>query len=130
VDALLRRPGRLDHRLLVLPPDRQAREAIIRGVLAGRPLADDLDLAALAARTDKFSAADLAQLCESAAAAALDASIVHNRSRPITLADFTRGLHEIRPSTPPWFELARDYARFAAEPGSYDDLVGYLRANG
>ena len=53
VDALLRQPGRLDHRLLVLPPDRQAREAIICAVLDGRPLADDLDVAALAARTDK-----------------------------------------------------------------------------
>ena len=130
VDALLRRPGRLDHRLLVLPPDLEAREAIIRGVLAGRPLADDLDLGALAARTDKYSAADLAQLCESAAAAALEASMVSNSSRPIALADFTRGLHEIRPSTPSWFDLARDYARFAAEPGSYDDLVTYLRAHG
>jgi SpoVK/Ycf46/Vps4 family AAA+-type ATPase len=130
VDPLLRRPGRLDHRLLVLPPDREAREAIIRGVLAGRPLADDLDLGALAARSDKYSAADLAQLCESAAAAALEASIVSNSSRPIALADFTRGLHEIRPSTPSWFDLARDYARFAAEPGSYDDLVTYLRAHG
>jgi SpoVK/Ycf46/Vps4 family AAA+-type ATPase len=130
VDSLLRRPGRLDHRLLVLPPDLQAREAIIRGVLAGRPLAEDLDLAALAARTDRYSAADLAQLCESAAAAALEASIVSNSSRPISLADFTRGLHEIRPSTPPWFDLARDYARFAAEPGSYDDLVSYLRTRG
>jgi SpoVK/Ycf46/Vps4 family AAA+-type ATPase len=130
VDALLRRPGRLDHRLLVLPPDLEAREAIIRGVLAGRPLADDLDLGALAARTDKYSAADLAQLCESAAAAALEASIVSNSSRTIALANFTRGLHEIRPSTPPWFDLARDYARFAAEPGSYDDLVTYLRAHG
>ena len=54
--------------------------------------------------------------------------MVSNSSRPIALADFTRGLHEIRPSTPPWFELARDYARFAAEPGSYDDLVSYLRS--
>jgi SpoVK/Ycf46/Vps4 family AAA+-type ATPase len=130
VDALLRRPGRLDHRLLVLPPDLQAREAIIRSVLDGRPLGEDLDVAALAARTDKYSATDLAQLCESAAAAALEASIVSNSSRPISLADFSRGLNEIRPSTPPWFDLARDYARFAAEPGSYDDLVTYLRARG
>ena len=130
VDSLLRRPGRLDHRLLVLPLDREAREAVMRSVLDGRPLAEDLDVTALATRTDRYSASDLAQLCESAAAAALDASIVSNSSRPIALADFTRGLHEIRPSTPPWFELARDYARFAAEPGSYDDLVAYLRASG
>jgi AAA+ superfamily predicted ATPase len=127
VDTLLRRPGLLDHRLLVLPPDAAAREAIIRAALRGRPLADDLDAGGLAARTDKFSAADLAQLCESAAAAALEASLVANSSQPIAMADFTRGLHEIRPSTPPWFDLARDYARFAAEPGSYDDLVSYLR---
>jgi SpoVK/Ycf46/Vps4 family AAA+-type ATPase len=130
VDALLRRPGLLDHRLLVLPPDLQAREAIVGAVLDGRPLAEDLDVGALAARTARYSAADLAQLCESAAAAALEASIVSNSSCPISLADFTRGLNEIRPSTPPWFDLARDYARFAAEPGSYDDLVTYLRANG
>jgi SpoVK/Ycf46/Vps4 family AAA+-type ATPase len=129
VDALLRRPGRLDHRLLVLPPDSEARQAIIRAALRGRPLAEDLDVGGLAARTDKFSAADLAQLCESAAAAALEASMVANTSRPIALSDFTRGLREIRPSTPPWFDLARDYARFAAEPGSYDDLVGYLRSH-
>jgi SpoVK/Ycf46/Vps4 family AAA+-type ATPase len=130
VDALLRRPGLLDHRLLVLPPDLHARETIIGAVLDGRPLAEDLDVGALAARTARYSAADLAQLCESAAAAALEASIVSNSSCPISLADFTRGLNEIRPSTPPWFDLARDYARFAAEPGSYDDLVTYLRANG
>jgi SpoVK/Ycf46/Vps4 family AAA+-type ATPase len=130
VDALLRRPGRLDHRLLVLPPDLEAREAIIRASLRGRPVAEDLDIGGLAARTGKFSAADLAQLCESAAAAALEASMVSNRSRPIAVSDFTRGLHAIRPSTPLWFELARDYARFAAEPGSYDDLVAYLRNPG
>jgi SpoVK/Ycf46/Vps4 family AAA+-type ATPase len=130
VDALLRRPGRLDHRLLVLPPDLEAREAIIRASLRGRPVADDLDVGWLASRTDRFSAADLAQLCEAAAAAALEASMVSNSSRPIAVSDFTRGLHAIRPSTPPWFELARDYARFAAEPGSYDDLVAYLRNHG
>jgi len=130
VDALLRRPGRLDHRLLVLPPDLEAREAIIRTALRGRPLAEDLSVSWLAARTERYSATDLAQLCESAAAAALEASLVSGSSCPVAVADFTRGLHEIRPSTPPWFELARDYARFAAEPGSYDDLVVYLRTHG
>jgi SpoVK/Ycf46/Vps4 family AAA+-type ATPase len=114
----------------VLPPDLQARKAIIRTVLDGRPLAEDLDIGALAARTDRYSATDLAQLCEAAAAAALEASIVSNSSRPIAWADFSRGLNEIRPSAPAWFDLARDYARFAAEPGSYDDLVTYLRAHG
>jgi AAA+ superfamily predicted ATPase len=127
VAPLLRRPGLLDHRLLVLPPDREAREAIIRAALHGRPLADDLDVAALAARTERYSAADLTQLCESAAEEALEASMVSGRSRPIAIADFARGLHEIRPSTTTWFDLARNFARYGREAGAYDDLVAHLR---
>jgi AAA+ superfamily predicted ATPase len=130
VPPLLRRPGLLDHRLLVLPPDRAARQAIIRAALHGRPLADDLDVAALAARTERYSAADLAQLCESAAEGTLEASMVSGRSRPIAIADFTRGLHEIRPSTTHWFELARNFARYGGEAGAYDDLVAHLRTDG
>ncbi|SRR6266545_4852161 len=130
VDPLLRRPGLLDHRLLVLPPDREAREAIIRAALHGRPLADDLDVGALAARTERFSAADLAQLCESAAEGTLEASMVSGRSRPIAIADFARGLHEIRPSTTPWFDLARNFARYGGEAGAYHDLVTHLRMEG
>ena len=130
VDPLLRRPGLLDHRLLVLPPDREAREAIIRAALHGRPLADDLDVSALAARTERYSAADLAQLCESAAEGTLEASMVSGRSRPIAIADFARGLHEIRPSTTPWFDLARNFARYGGEAGAYHDLVTHLRMEG
>jgi AAA+ superfamily predicted ATPase len=130
VDSLLRRPGLLDHRLLVLPPDREAREAIIRAALHGRPLADDLDVSALAARTERYSAADLAQLCESAAEGTLEASMVSGRSRPIAIADFARGLHEIRPSTTPWFDLARNFARYGGEAGAYHDLVTHLRTEG
>ncbi|HEV8372853.1 MAG TPA: ATP-binding protein [Actinomycetota bacterium] len=130
VDPLLRRPGLLDHRLLVLPPDREAREAIIRAALHGRPLADDLDVGALAARTERYSAADLAQLCESAAEGTLEASMVSGRSRPIAIADFARGLHEIRPSTTPWFDLARNFARYGGEAGAYHDLVTHLRMEG
>jgi hypothetical protein len=130
VDPLLRRPGLLDHRLLVLPPDREAREAIIRAALHGRPLADDLDVSALAARTERYSAADLAQLCESAAEGTLEASMVIGRSRPIAIADFARGLHEIRPSTTPWFDLARNFARYGGEAGAYHDLVTHLRTEG
>jgi AAA+ superfamily predicted ATPase len=130
VDPLLRRPGLLDHRLLVLPPDREAREAIIRAALHGRPLADDLDVSALAARTERYSAADLAQLCDSAAEGTLEASMVSGRSRPIAIADFARGLHEIRPSTTPWFDLARNFARYGGEAGAYHDLVNHLRMEG
>ena len=81
VDSALRRPGRLDRTLLVLPPDEQAREAVFRFHLRDRPVAG-IELASLAARTDGFSAADIAHICESAAELALLDS-ARTGSRPL-----------------------------------------------
>src|SRR5205823_14887773 len=66
VDPALRRPGRFDRTILVLPPDPGAREAILRYHLRERPLAG-IDLRALVRRTEDFSGADLAHLVDSAA---------------------------------------------------------------
>src|SRR5206468_5995578 len=74
VDTALRRPGRLDRTLLVLPPDAPAREAILRGALAERPV-EDVDVARLAAKTGGYSGADLVHLVEVAAEAALQESV-------------------------------------------------------
>ncbi|HEY1177964.1 MAG TPA: tetratricopeptide repeat protein, partial [Phytomonospora sp.] len=54
IDSALRRPGRLDRTILVLPPDATAREALLRSALADRPIAG-IDLPALVAATDGFS---------------------------------------------------------------------------
>ncbi|CAM5587266.1 hypothetical protein SNARM312S_03362 [Streptomyces narbonensis] len=70
VDIALRRPGRLDRTLLVLPPDAAAREAILRYHLRERPI-EAVDLGKLVKVTEDFSGADLAHLCESAAESAL-----------------------------------------------------------
>ena len=128
VDTALLRPGRFDRTVLVLPPDRPAREAIIRHHLTGRP-ADRVDVAQIAARTEHFSGADLAHLCESATELALEDSIGRGVPRPIADADFSRALRDVRPSTRSWFEAARNYAVFANESGLYDDLLVYLKAN-
>ena len=66
VDVALRRPGRFDRMVLVLPPDQPAREAILRYHLRERPIAN-IDLHKLAAMTDGYSGADLAYVCETAA---------------------------------------------------------------
>lgn len=127
VDTALRRPGRLDRTLLVLPPDIAAREALLRAGLRDRPV-HDIDLPWLAARTDGYSGADVAHLCESAAELALEDSLTQGRARPIGMNDFKRALKEITPSVRPWFDTARNYALFANEGGAYDDLANYLRA--
>ncbi len=53
VDSALRRPGRLDRTLLVLPPDKDAREAVLRYHLRNRPVAD-IDMGKVAKRTARF----------------------------------------------------------------------------
>ncbi len=128
VDTALLRPGRFDRMVLVLPPDRPAREAIIRHHLKERPV-DRVDIGQIAARTEQFSGADLAHLCESATELALEDSIARGAPRPIANADFQRALREVHPSTRSWFEAARNYAVFANESGIYDDLLAYLKAN-
>ena len=126
VDAALVRPGRFDRRILVLPPDESAREAVLRYHLRGRPVGD-LDVRWIAARTTDLSGADLAHLCESAAEIALEASATSAVARPITLGDFQQALKDVRPTTRAWFETARNYALFANEGGVYDDLLAYMR---
>lgn len=126
VDPALRRPGRFDRTLLVLPPDEPARLAILASELRDRPLAD-VDLGPLAARTDGYSGADLRLLCEAASEMAMEASLEAGTARPITTTDLQRAMTDVRPSTRPWFEVARNYVLFANETGEYDDLLAYLR---
>jgi hypothetical protein len=43
------------------------------------------------------------------------------------MADLDRAVAEVRPSTRPWLEMARNYVLFANEGGTYDDLLDHLR---
>lgn len=126
VDPALRRPGRLDRMLLVLPPDAEAREAILRTHLRDRPV-ERIDTRKLAKATDGFSGADLAHLAESASESALMDSVGTGRARMITMADFDAALAEVRPSIGPWMETARNVALYANASGEYDDLAKWLR---
>jgi SpoVK/Ycf46/Vps4 family AAA+-type ATPase len=127
VDAALLRPGRFDRMAVVLPPDRQARAAILGHHLRGRPV-DGIDVDRLAARTEDFSGADLAHLCDTAVEYALEESLAGAAIRSVTPRDFDRALGEVRPSTRAWFETARNFVLFANNGGLYDDLQAYMRA--
>ncbi|GAA1608998.1 ATP-binding protein [Actinoplanes couchii] len=126
VDAALRRPGRLDRTVLVLPPDREARASILEYHLRDRPVAG-IDLDAVAAATEHHSGADLAHLCETAAEYAMRDSIASGEIRMISQADMLAAAKEVRPSTDAWFSTARNVAMFANESGEYDDLAAYLK---
>ena len=126
VDTALIRPGRFDRMLLVVPPDRAAREAILRHHLRHRPL-EGIDVGKLARRTEHFSGADLAHLCDSAAELALEDSVRSGQARPIGMRDFERAQRDVHPSTGAWLEDARNVVLFANPGGRFDDLLEYLK---
>jgi SpoVK/Ycf46/Vps4 family AAA+-type ATPase len=126
VDSALRRPGRFDRTLLVLPPDGAAREGVFRYHLKDRPVAG-IDLAKLAKLTDGYSGADIAHICETAAERALMDSVRQGEPRMIGTPDLEAAIAEVKPSLNAWFDTARNVALFANEGGTYDDLAAYLR---
>lgn len=128
VDTALRRPGRLDRTVLVLPPDEPARAAILRRALRDRPT-ERVDPDRIAARTDGCSGADLVHLVEVAVEHALADSIRSGTARPVTQKDLERARKEVSPSTRPWFATAHNYALYANQDGTYDDLLTYIKAN-
>jgi len=126
VDVALRRPGRFDRTVLVLPPDAPAREAILRYYLRDRPIAN-IDTRKLTELTDGYSGADLAHLCDTAAEKALLDSASSGTVRMIEMRDAEAALAEVRPSIGPWLETAKNVAQYANQDGTYDELLAYLR---
>jgi cell division protease FtsH len=84
LDPALRRPGRFDREVLVPLPNRADRRAILAVHARGKNLEPGVDLDQVAAATPGFSGADLANLLNEAALAAVRSG----RSRLIA-ADFT-----------------------------------------
>jgi SpoVK/Ycf46/Vps4 family AAA+-type ATPase len=130
IDPAFRRPGRFDRVLFVPPPDRTARAAILEILLADRPLDGPIDLAAVAKATSGFSGADLENLVETAADAAIEASLEHGKEVPIGADHLSIALREVKPTTLEWLTTARNYARYANEGGQYDDVLDFLRSHG
>ena len=85
LDPALLRPGRFDRRVVVQPPDRAGREAILRVHTRSVPLAGEVHLGALAASTPGMVGADLANLVNEAAL--LAARRNHDKVTPEDLSD-------------------------------------------
>jgi cell division protease FtsH len=90
LDQALLRPGRFDRRVVVAPPDRAGREAILEVHTRSVPLGDDVNLAGLASTTPGMVGADLANLANEAALLAARRS--HST---VVEQDFTDALERI-----------------------------------
>jgi transitional endoplasmic reticulum ATPase len=95
IDPALLRPGRFDELIYVAPPDTAGRRRILAIHTEGMPLADDVDLEALAQRTERFTGADLEDLVRRAGLNALRRGLDANE---VTKADFDEALTDTRAS--------------------------------
>ena len=90
LDAALLRPGRFDRRVMVQPPDRAGRTAILAIHTRAVPLAPDVDLVSLGSQTPGAVGAELRNLVNEAALLAA------RRDRTaVTMADFGDALEKV-----------------------------------
>lgn len=126
LDSAFRRPGRFDRVIFVPPPDQSARAAILRILVKGKPI-ENIDFQHIAAKTDKFSGADLMAVVDIAVEKKLEQALKSGKSQPISTKDLEQSVKNVRPSTAEWFATARNYALYSNQGGAYDDIVKYLK---
>ncbi|MCD6236472.1 MAG: CDC48 family AAA ATPase [Thermoplasmata archaeon] len=71
IDPALLRPRRFDRLIYIPPPDKEARKEIFKIHTRNKPLADDIDLNELAEKTEGYTGADIAAVCNEAVMTAI-----------------------------------------------------------
>jgi AAA+ superfamily predicted ATPase len=126
VDPAFRRPGRFDSILFVPPPDEAARATILEIRLKGKPVGK-INADEIAALTAGFSGADLKGVVDLAVEGKLRAALKTGHAAPLETEDLAQAVQLIKPSTVEWFAAARNYAMYANQGGTYDDVLKHLK---
>lgn len=130
LDPAFRRPGRFDRIVFVPPPDRAAREDILKGLLRERPGGASVDVAGLAKITSGYSGADLVNLVETAVDEAIDETIASGEEVPIRSEHLFEAAKSVRATTLEWLSTARNYAKYANDAGQYTEVLEFLKKHG
>jgi transitional endoplasmic reticulum ATPase len=117
LDPALRRPGRFDREIEIGVPDEAGRREILGIHTADMPLAADVDLDRIAARTHGFVGADLKALVTEAAMVALRRVRQEDAPLEVTRSDLEAGLAATEPSA------MREFVAETPETG-FDDVGG------
>jgi len=104
LDPALLRPGRFDRLIYVPPPDERARLEILKVHTRRMPLAEDVDLAEIAKRTEGYTGADLEVLVREAGLLALRENIDIQK---VYARHFEEALKKVKPSLTP--EIVKFY---------------------
>jgi transitional endoplasmic reticulum ATPase len=108
IDPALLRPGRFDELIYVPVPNLAGRRHVLGIHTKDMPLGPDVDLDSLAARTERFTGADLEDLVRRAGLLALRASL---GAETVTAEQFEAALRDTRASVTE--EMEREYAEIA-----------------
>ncbi|MFY4816227.1 CDC48 family AAA ATPase, partial [Haloarcula sp. AONF1] len=137
IDSALLRPGRLDRHVHVPVPDEEARRRIFEVHTRNKPLADDVDLDALARKTEGYVGADIEAVAREASMNA-SREFIGSVTREevgesvgnvrVTMQHFEEALNEVNPSVTPetrerYEEIEKQFRRSEvdrteAEPGA------------
>jgi transitional endoplasmic reticulum ATPase len=98
LDPAVLRPGRFDEKVYIPLPDVAARRKMLDIYLSKRPLADDIDLDAIATQLNGYSGADIKYICDRAAVIPFLKSVASGEAGEITAAVLADALAETRPS--------------------------------
>ncbi len=79
IDPALLRPGRFDRLIYIPPPDKKARLEIFRIHTKKKPLAKDVSIEELAEKTEGYTGADIAAVCNEAVMAAIREYLSKNK---------------------------------------------------
>src|SRR3954453_18889677 len=101
LDPAILRPGRFDEKVYIPLPDLPARKKMLDIYLSHRPLAEHLDLSALAERLAGYSGADIKYLCDRAASIPFRQSIASGQDGVITTETLAKVINDIAPSGTP-----------------------------
>ena len=111
VDPALLRPGRFDELIYVGPPDVKGREHILGIHTRNMPLAKDVALGKIAARTERYTGADLEDVVRRAGLNAIRRD--GEKAKTVTAADFEEALEDSRPTVTE--QMESEYAKMKGE---------------
>ena len=126
VDPALRRPGRFDKLIFIMPPDINARKEIFALKMKGRPL-DKIDCMELAKRTELYSGADIENVVELAAENVIDSIMKTGVERKIAMKDLLLAIEKTRPSTIDWLKTIDTYIKYGTNNSLFRDVELYLK---
>ncbi|MEM3855611.1 MAG: AAA family ATPase, partial [Candidatus Micrarchaeaceae archaeon] len=99
LDPGIMRPGRFDKIIYMPLPDMKGRMAIFKYYLEKLPISDDIDYAKLASISERYSPADIKNVCEETARRVSEEAISKNKAIEISMSDIVDVIKVIKPST-------------------------------